>query len=74
MRAGGRTAAYLSGRQSFDARLVDWHLERNRPVYTDKETAEFMKDDRRARRYIIAPDPRSDGDLYRVRLAGDATP
>ncbi|MEE9289495.1 MAG: hypothetical protein V3U99_00625 [Alphaproteobacteria bacterium] len=70
----GRTAIYLNGRESFDARLVDWHLERNRPVYTDKETAAFIKDDRRAQGYVIAPDPRTGGGLYRVERALDGKP
>jgi|GEM_PF-4174101 len=63
----GRVAIYLNGRKSLDTRLVDWHLERNRPVYTDKETAAFMKDDRRAQGYAITADPRTGGGLYRIR-------
>jgi hypothetical protein len=69
MRAQGRTAIYLNGRESFDARLVDWHLERSRAVYTDKDTAEDMKDDRGAREYHITPDPRTGSELYRVKRA-----
>jgi len=70
----GRVAIYLNGRKSLDTRLVDWHLERNRPVYTDKDTAAFMKDDRRAQEYAITADPRTGGDLYRIERALDGKP
>ncbi|MCZ6637894.1 MAG: hypothetical protein O7C66_06840, partial [Alphaproteobacteria bacterium] len=70
----GRTAIYLNGRESFDARLVDWHLERNRPVYTDKETAAFMTDDPGTRNYAITPDPGIGGGLYRIRRRPDPAP
>ena len=70
----GRVAIYPNGRNSLDTRLVDWHLERNRSVYTDKETAAFMKDDRRAQKYAIAADPRTSGDLYRIERALDGKP
>jgi hypothetical protein len=66
MRGPGRTAIYLNRRETFDARLVDWHLARERLVYTDKDTAEDMKDDKGARGYRISPDPRTQGNLYRI--------